>query len=328
MFVVFDLDGTLADGAHRQPLVSDGKKDWRAYFAACPGDKPIAPVVAVMHRHMAAGDRVEIWSARSAEVEAETRAWLIEHGIGAHLLKHMRAVGDHTNDAKLKLSWLAATDPKPDVFYDDRQRVVDAYRSAGMTVFQVAPSPWDLSPDERLRNKVLEPGPQGATLTLMIGPSGAGKSTLTESYPASWVVSTDEIRENLCDSFRSTERGDDVFLAVRRIADARLKSGLSCVIDATHLQRKTRLAHVALAPPGVNVRYVVVDRPLADKVRDGGWRNSVEVKGVPLIQHHHERFQAQLDTVLAGDRLPNVTVQDTRSEAARVNTKKANGDAS
>lgn len=37
MFVIFDLDGTLALNEHRQHFVQRevGKKDWRSFFAAC-----------------------------------------------------------------------------------------------------------------------------------------------------------------------------------------------------------------------------------------------------------------------------------------------------
>lgn len=38
MFVVFDLDGTLADGDHRLHHITGETKDWRAFFAACGDD--------------------------------------------------------------------------------------------------------------------------------------------------------------------------------------------------------------------------------------------------------------------------------------------------
>jgi hypothetical protein len=40
MFVVFDLDGTLALNEHRQHFVDRpvGQKDWRGFFAACDRD--------------------------------------------------------------------------------------------------------------------------------------------------------------------------------------------------------------------------------------------------------------------------------------------------
>ena len=41
MFIVFDLDGTLADDAHRQHHITGDVRDWDAYFAACGDDAPI-----------------------------------------------------------------------------------------------------------------------------------------------------------------------------------------------------------------------------------------------------------------------------------------------
>lgn len=69
---------------------------------------------------------------------------------------------------------------------------------------------------------------------------------------------------------------------------------------------------MALAPDGVGVRYVVVDRPLADKRRDGGWRNDVMIGDKNLIEAHHERFKSQLKDILRGDGLPQVSVVDLR----------------
>ncbi|GFE12858.1 hypothetical protein Sgleb_09050 [Streptomyces glebosus] len=37
---VFDLDGTLADTGHRQHLLRQTPRDWRAFFAAATEDPP------------------------------------------------------------------------------------------------------------------------------------------------------------------------------------------------------------------------------------------------------------------------------------------------
>ena len=54
-FYVFDLDGTLADCQHRIPLMDGTDEGYRAFFAACHADAPIAHVIAVMRDLIAAG---------------------------------------------------------------------------------------------------------------------------------------------------------------------------------------------------------------------------------------------------------------------------------
>src|SRR5690554_5803596 len=63
MFIVFDLDGTLALNEHRQHYVERpvGEKDWRGFFAACDKDVPNTPVIRTLLAFDAIGDRVEIW---------------------------------------------------------------------------------------------------------------------------------------------------------------------------------------------------------------------------------------------------------------------------
>jgi hypothetical protein len=325
MFVVFDLDGTLADCSHRVSLIEGHKRNWTAFFAACGGDKPIDHVIKVLNRHVQARDRVEIWSARSDEVRAETEEWLMINGIDPRRLVHMRKAGDYTQDDVLKHSWLIECgDMRPDVIYDDRSRVVNMWRTEGVPCFQVAATPWD-APSE----KIIPPHADGHKLILMVGPSGAGKSHYcAANYPASWVISTDEIRKDLCGAATAQDRNDDVL----RIASAQLSSGLSVVIDATHLRRKTRLEHAELALPTTEVEYVVVDRPMVEKERDGGWRNHVkfhtpQLKGgdptwqdvfdapkkiETLIEKHSQMFGSQIKDILRGDGNGAVVVRDLR----------------
>ncbi|CAH1656947.1 AAA domain-containing protein [Hyphomicrobiales bacterium] len=307
MFVVFDLDGTLADIRHRVHLVRGTKPNWDAFFAACVHDVPNWPVVASLKAHLQAGHRVEIWSARSDQVRRETEEWLAcDAGVAPMLMTHMRASGDNTPDVALKRYWLAQLHEvnRPDLVYDDRQRVVDMWRAEGITCFQVAPN-WEAA--ERIIAPTEDP-----LLTVMVGPSGAGKSR----WCAGWehVISSDALRYEFTGRIQDQSRNEDVFVALHRIARARLASGLPVIIDATNLRRRDRLACASLAPPWANVRYVVVDRPLDVKIRDGGWRNDVILpNGKTLVVAHHERMQSILPEALRGDGLPNVTVVDART---------------
>lgn len=301
MNVIFDLDGTLANIDHRTHFVR-GKRDWKSFFAACVDDLPVPHVIASFHAHMAAGHRVRIWSGRSDIVRAETEDWLSDAGIDPCYLEHMRAADDNTPDVELKRYWLNQAEHRPDLVYDDRQRVVDMWRAEGVPCFQVVAN-WEDAPRTK---PVCDP-----LLTIMVGPSGAGKSLWASHNSTDGAyLSSDQLRSEYCGDFRDQSRNDDVFAALHRIAKARLDSGLPVTIDATNLRRRDRLACVALAPLEAGVRYVVVDRPLDEKLRDRGWRPE------ELVRKHHERMQSSLRDILAGDGLPNVNVVDLRKFAS------------
>jgi predicted kinase len=304
--IIFDLDGTIADIGHRTHFVRGGNKDWDSFFAACVDDIPNWPVVRALEAHRGAGHTVEIWSARSDIVRLETEAWLDEVAcVPSRLLTRMRSVGDSTPDVVLKRYWLNQLheSERPDIVYDDRQRVVDMWREEGVACFQVAAN-WEAP---KTIGAVAEP-----LLTLLVGPSGAGKSTYAQRYQIDWVLSSDALRTDYTGNFRDQCRNEDVFTALHRLAKARMDCGLPVVIDATNLRRRDRLSLVALVPNHSDVEYVVIDRPLSDKIRDAGWRSDVQIKGKSLIETHHERFKSCLKDIMNGDGLPQVRVTDER----------------
>lgn len=154
---IFDLDGTLALIEHRRHFVdgTDGKKDWRAFFAACVDDVPNTPVIRTLQALRRSGAEVWIWSGRSDEVKAETVEWLQRHGcfgfptdvlwawpFGAPERFRMRKAGDHQDDVTLKRGWLSEIEPpewnRLTAVFDDRDRVVQMWRDAGVPCFQVA----------------------------------------------------------------------------------------------------------------------------------------------------------------------------------------------
>jgi hypothetical protein len=146
---VFDLDGTLALIQHRRHFVERerGQQDWAGFYAACDKDEPNYPVIDTMHRLRISAD-IWIFSGRSDEVRGKTIDWLARH---TTFLRHelegpmltMRAAGDYTPDDVLKHQWLDAMLPEDRqrlvATFDDRDRVVQMWRDAGVPCFQVAP---------------------------------------------------------------------------------------------------------------------------------------------------------------------------------------------
>lgn len=139
--VIFDLDGTLADGAHRLHHILKEKKDWKSFFEACDKDEPIHDTVCLL-KELSGSPFFDTWivSGRSDSVEKKTRSWLHKHRIFFDKLI-MRNADDHTDDHILKISWLHdGTIPKERVLcvFEDRARVVDAWRAEGLTCYHVA----------------------------------------------------------------------------------------------------------------------------------------------------------------------------------------------
>ncbi len=139
MFVVFDLDGTLALNEHRQHFVNrpNADKDWDAFFEACDVDRPHWQVIRTLEVFRATGNAVEIWSGRSDAVYSKTIKWLERHGLGGVPIR-MRPKADYTPDHELKQQWIMEASRKPDMAFDDRASVVAMWRANGIVCAQVA----------------------------------------------------------------------------------------------------------------------------------------------------------------------------------------------
>lgn len=139
MFIISDLDGTLALIEHRRHFIRNGRKDWDSFFAACVDDEPNWPVIqTILSLAENPANKIEIWSGRSDIVRRQTEDWLNNIGLG-HLSLTMRSDGDYTPDDQLKEQWLLRAPQKPDLIFDDRDKVVSMWRSHGIVCAQVAP---------------------------------------------------------------------------------------------------------------------------------------------------------------------------------------------
>lgn len=169
---------------------------------------------------------------------------------------------------------------------------------------------------------------KNASLILPIGPSGAGKSTLIKGlidgtnnkirFPrlgTGSVISTDDLRQQFTGDFRSQQANKYVFRVAKNLLRERLEYNLTTIFDATNLKKSDRVDLVERAKyhcPEKIVYYIVINRPMEEKIKTDDWRSSVIVKGKPLMEYHEEIFQNNLSDILNGDGLENVVVIDTR----------------
>ena len=143
-WIIFDLDGTLADIEDRRQLCTkeNGKMDWNKFFDPenIKLDKPNTPVIMMAQALTAFGYKIAIFSGRSARTEDATKDWLHEQDIKFDILK-MRPERNFRPDEQLKLEWLNNMDWKNNVeaVFDDRDKVVNMWREIGLTCMQVAP---------------------------------------------------------------------------------------------------------------------------------------------------------------------------------------------
>ncbi|TFI60277.1 hypothetical protein E2493_00765 [Sphingomonas parva] len=305
--VIFDIDGTLADVSHRLHHL-DGEKDWNAFFKAMADDAPVEPIarLARMLRHNAEArrdiDAVLIVTARPDREDwrRTTLDWLALHDIPYDAI-YMRPEGDIRADHLVKAEMLQRIlddGYEPVLVIDDRPQVVRMWREHGITTLQCAP-------DEPASSAYA-----GQTLLhMLVGPCAAGKSTFAAAtYQPHEIVSTDALRIQLYgDLGHAPEALARVWKLAHGIIRARLEAGVFTVLDATNLKAKDRLRVLELLPRGVFARYVVVDRDLADKLRERDWRSE------DLVMKQHRLFRAEEEAILAGDQHSYVTVQDRRA---------------
>lgn len=319
--VLLDLDGTLCDVRHRLHHVRKSPPDWPAFFDACVDDPPHPEVVELVRILYKNGSAIFFCSGRPDTHRQQTWAWIGKHvgndiAWGVPLL--MRKGNDHRPDTIVKkemLDYIRGAGYEPMFAIDDRPSIVKMWRENGVPCFAVDDAEWQKP------QSYFTTDHEGKTLlTLMVGPSGAGKSSwldLDDGYfhykahahefgiRAQHILSSDQFRAELLGDWRDQSDNARVFTALHDVARTRLNHGLPTVIDATHLKHKDRLASVDLAPVGTRVRYVVMDRPLEEKILDAQTPKSV-------IRKHDRVFRSQIKDILAGDGLPQVDVLDLR----------------
>ena len=141
--IIFDLDGTLADISVRRKLATkpNGKMDWDIFLDPdnIKLDVPNDPVVRMAQLFAVDGFNIFIFSGRSDKTIHTTGSWLNGNKIPFHKLIMRDTTRHFMPDEKLKKQFLDKHSNIDDIFLvvDDRQKVVDMWRSLGLKVFQV-----------------------------------------------------------------------------------------------------------------------------------------------------------------------------------------------
>ena len=143
MLICFDIDGTLANIDHRLGYVRTKPKNWNAFEAGIPNDRVNEPVAKVFHSLHKGGNSLIFASGRSELNRQATVDWLRKNKMwfGDYSKLYMRKADDYRADDIVKdeiIDQIVADYGKlPDMWFDDRPRVVKAVRKRGIFVFDV-----------------------------------------------------------------------------------------------------------------------------------------------------------------------------------------------
>ncbi|MFE9396619.1 HAD family acid phosphatase [Streptomyces flavidovirens] len=132
---VFDLDGTLADTAHRQRFLERTPRDWDAFFGAAPDD-PLLPEGVRMVRESEEECEIVYLTGRPERCRRDTVEWLAAQGLPEGRI-WMRRNNDRrpARHTKLEiLKRLAARGREVRMLVDDDELVCAAAEQAGFTV--------------------------------------------------------------------------------------------------------------------------------------------------------------------------------------------------
>lgn len=139
MIVVFDIDGTLCDVTHRVHYWRETPKNWDKFKSEMINDTPIRPICKLAREMWAAGHTILLCSGRGEDSRDLTERWMRDNKIIFDKI-YMRAEKDFRHDAIVKqelLDQIIDEFGKPDLWFDDRPRVVKMLRSNGIFVADV-----------------------------------------------------------------------------------------------------------------------------------------------------------------------------------------------
>ena len=138
---VFDVDGTLANNNHRQHYLNEKPKNWGGFFGDQYRDTPHHDILMLLDLMADADKCILIATGRGEEHREVTARWLISNDIPYSRI-YMRPLNDRRDDSVIKtemIPLMRADGYEPVMAFDDRDRVVAAWRAAGIRCLQVAP---------------------------------------------------------------------------------------------------------------------------------------------------------------------------------------------
>lgn len=135
MVVISDIDGVLADPAHRISQLRQRPIDWVAISRKIPQDRPIKPSIEILRSLAVRGYTIHLFTGRSQESESATKFWLNKWKIPYASLT-MRDPDDYSPNYALKQKWVRSFSPDLVLFIlEDSPMAIKIYLQLGYFAF-------------------------------------------------------------------------------------------------------------------------------------------------------------------------------------------------
>jgi beta-phosphoglucomutase-like phosphatase (HAD superfamily) len=140
--LIVDLDGTLCDSAHRDHHAAN--KEWEQFHSLSSLDVPKRLTAEIVKVLAEKEWLIVACTGRNKKWEPATIAWLTTHGIPIDFIL-MRPDDNYEPDHELKIRMakefmaMLHSQSREWLVLDDREKVVEAWRNAGFTCWQVSP---------------------------------------------------------------------------------------------------------------------------------------------------------------------------------------------
>jgi len=145
--IIIDLDGTLCNNEHRQHFMTGPKKDWKNFYYNIPWDKPNEWCLEIVNKFIEAGYFILFVTGREFKqcIKLDTLRWLRDHDLkpkeDSNIQIFARKEGDFRSDDIVKKEiYFDNIASQYEILFalDDRKRVVEMWRSIGLTCLQCA----------------------------------------------------------------------------------------------------------------------------------------------------------------------------------------------
>lgn len=144
--IIIDIDGTLANNSHRTHFIdssqeASGMKNWKAYNEAMHKDTVNEWCRSLVCGMYSQGCAIIYMTGRHKAFSVQTLSLIEDNNLPIEEL-FMRPDGDNRDDSIVKLEiYEKLIKPNYEIVLciDDRQRVVDMWRSVGLVCLQCAP---------------------------------------------------------------------------------------------------------------------------------------------------------------------------------------------
>lgn len=142
MNVIWDIDGTIADGTKFEKYIKNDPKDWDRWIENLIHHDLHEDMVELYHMYHRAGHKNYVCTARRENCRLQTEAWFEKHGLHmAHNGIYMRQMNDYRPDFEVKEEMLLNFKANGIIIhkaYEDRISVVEMFRRNGVRCLHVS----------------------------------------------------------------------------------------------------------------------------------------------------------------------------------------------